>query len=171
LFLRGNSASTKFLLEELKQLLVLLGWDGDLRITEAISWARQWLALGLGAVLSQKLVISNQNTYIEELSGILVAVVDSNGSSADAHIEADSEVSWLEWHLASVLLDDHLSLEESTLGRAGVDHLGLGDHDRSVFKEVEKHELADSEVFKSGFDNCFFEITIKAEHLYLINRL
>ena len=38
-------------------------------------------------------------TYIEEFSGILIAVIDSYRSAADSEITSNSEVSWLEWHV------------------------------------------------------------------------
>lgn len=57
-------------------------------------------------------------TYVEIFSGVLITVVDSNGPAADAHVEADAEVSWLERHAGSVLLDDHLSVQELALGCA-----------------------------------------------------
>ena len=98
----------------------------------------------------------------EELAGVLVAVVNSNGPATKIDVGADSEVLGLEGHLGAVLLDDHLSLEESALGGSAVDLLGFGDHYASVFKEVVDDQISDSVVFEAGLNNALFEITIKS---------
>lgn len=68
-------------------------------------------------------------TYCIIFSGVLIAIVNSNSSSTDANVEADLEVSWLEWHSRAVLLDHELSLQEGSLWSSRVDLLWLGDHD------------------------------------------
>jgi len=72
-------------------------------------------------------------TYIEIFSGILIAIINSNSSAADSNVEADSEISWIEWHAGAILLDHKLSIEEMSLGSSRVYHLWLGDHHGSVF--------------------------------------
>jgi len=88
-------------------------------------------------------------TYLEELAGVLVSIVQSNASSADLMVLTDSEVLRLEGHLGTVLFDNHLSLQESTLGSSRVNNLGFSDHNGPVFEEVVEDELANSEIFKS----------------------
>lgn len=112
-----------------------------------------------------KTLKNGQNTYGKELSGVLIAVIDSNGSATDADVETDFEVEGLKWHVWAVLLNDYLSLEEGTLWGSRVDLLWLGDQDRSVLKEVVNNELPNSVVFKSALNNWFFEISEKAKNL------
>lgn len=88
----------------------------------------------------------------------MIAVVNSNGSSADADIEANSEFIWAQRQSRAVLLEDDLSLEESTLRSSTVDLLWLSDHNRPVFEEVVNYEFSESVVFKSAFDYAFLEI-------------
>lgn len=102
LLLRGNSTSTKLLLKVLEQLRVLLRRHGLQGLGEVV----------FGAGLSISL---RSSTIKEERSGILVSVVDSDGAAADANVETDIEVSGLKGHLRTILLEHHLSLEESTL--------------------------------------------------------
>jgi len=105
------------------------------------------------------------DTYVEELSGVLVSVGDTDGAAMDSDVAANHEVLGHEGGLA-VALEDHLSLEEGTLGDASVGLLGLDDHDRLVFEEVVNEDGMNSEIFKSAFDNALFEVTVKAEDLY-----
>lgn len=49
-------------------------------------------------------------TYLEEFPGVLVAVINSNGPTANAEVQADPEVSWLKWHVGTVLLQHHLAV-------------------------------------------------------------
>ena len=44
-------------------------------------------------------ILWNKCTYVEELSGVLISVINTDCSSAESDIKADSEVSWLEWHV------------------------------------------------------------------------
>ena len=67
-------------------------------------------------------------TYLVIFPRVLIAIINSNSSAANADIEADFEVSWLEWHARAVLLDHQLSLEEGALRGSGIDHLWLSDH-------------------------------------------
>ena len=105
------------------------------------------------------------STYLEELPSVAVAIVDANGPAAQSEVKAYSEVGWLERHVRTVLLQDHLSLEESTLHGATVDHFGLYDQDRSVLKEVVYYQFSDSAVLQSGLNNALFEISVKSQYL------
>ena len=67
-------------------------------------------------------------TYFKEFSGVFIAVVDTDATSKDADIEANSEITWKHREARTVLLKDHLSLEENTLRSATVDLLGLTNH-------------------------------------------
>ena len=69
------------------------------------------------------------STYFVIFSGVLIAIINPNGSAANADIEAHLEVGWLEWHAGAILLDHKLSLEEGALWGSRVHHLGLSDHD------------------------------------------
>lgn len=44
-------------------------------------------------------------TYSKEFSAIFITVIDSDGSSANTNVEANSEVEWFEWHAGAVLLN------------------------------------------------------------------
>jgi len=50
------------------------------------------------------------DTYVEELSGVLVSVGDTDGAAMDSDVAANHEVLGHEGGLA-VALEDHLSLE------------------------------------------------------------
>ena len=60
--------------------------------------------------------------------------------------------------------------QEDTLGCAAVDLARLTDHDRVVFKVVQNNQLADAVVLEAAFYNGLLEVTIKSEHLYIINK-
>lgn len=76
------------------------------------------------------------STYLEESPRVFVSIIDANGSATESDIKANSEVGWLEWHLASVLLEDHLSLQEGSLHCSTVDFLWFGDQNRAILEEV-----------------------------------
>ena len=67
-------------------------------------------------------------TYLKEFTSVLIAVVDPDGPAANSEVETDSEVSWLEWHFTTVLLQYHLAIEEGALHGAAV-HLLWLDHE------------------------------------------
>lgn len=51
LLLRGNSSTSELLLEEFKELLILLWWDWLLSLNEGILWAYLSISLGLSNIL------------------------------------------------------------------------------------------------------------------------
>jgi len=104
---------------------------------------------------------------IEKLTSVLISIVDSNATAIDSNIKTNTEVLRQEWLLRSVWLEDHLSLEESTLRGTRINLLRLGDHDRLVFKEIENGNLAKAVVFQTAFDNAFFEITLESQNLFV----
>jgi len=57
----------------------------------------------------------NSITYIKIFTSILITIVNSNSSSTNSDVKSNSEISWLERHLRSILLNHHLSFKESTL--------------------------------------------------------
>jgi hypothetical protein len=59
----------------------------------------------------------------------LIAIVDSDASSKDANIETNSEISWEHGSTRSILLEDHLALEEDALRSTAVNLAGLANHD------------------------------------------
>lgn len=64
---------------------------------------------------------------IEELTSVIIAVGDSDGAAVNVDVETNSEVLWHEG-VHTITLQDHLSLEEGTLRKAGVSLLGLDHH-------------------------------------------
>ena len=86
---------------------------------------------------------------MEELSSVIISVVNSDLTSVDANINADREILGHEGSLGAVLLQNHLSLKENTLGSTGVDLSRFGQHDGLVFQEVENNDSTDTMVFKS----------------------
>lgn len=105
------------------------------------------------------------NTYTKEFSCILIAVINSYRSAANSNIKTNLEVSWLEWHIWSVLLNDYLSLQECTLWCSWVYLFWFCNQDWSVFKEIVDDQFSNSIVFKSWLYNWFFEISEKAKNL------
>jgi len=109
-------------------------------------------------------------TYVEKFSGIRISIIDSNSSSADSNIKSNTEVSWFKWHVRSILLDNHLSLEESTLWGSTIDLFRFGYHNWSVFKEIVYDQPPDLMIFQSWFYNALFEIAIKSKNLFKSNK-
>ena len=68
-------------------------------------------------------------TYGEELSGVVITIVESDASAVDAYINTDAKVVWHEGRLGTVLLEDHLALQESTLRCSRIRNLWLSHHD------------------------------------------
>ena len=101
-------------------------------------------------------------TYREELSSIVVTVVNAHDSAEDRDISADAEVLGEEWFLGAVLLDDHLALKEGTLWLSSVRNLRLGNHERLVFKVVEDGHFANSVVLEATFDNALLEVGVES---------
>ena len=88
-------------------------------------------------------------TYLEETSRVLISIVNTNCPAAESDVKANSKVSWLKWHLASILLKHHLPLQEGALHRAAIDFLWLGDQNRAILQEVVNYQFPDSVVLKS----------------------
>ena len=105
------------------------------------------------------------STYLKELSGIIIAVIYSDGPAANTNIKSDSEVSWLEWHVGSILLQDHLALEEGALHGSAVDLLGLDHEDGAVLQEVVDHQLPDPEVLQPRLHHALLEVPEETQHL------
>ena len=105
-------------------------------------------------------------TYFEEFTSILIAVVDPDRPAANTEIKTDSEVSWLEWHLSAILLQDHLAVKEGALHGACIDLLWLNHEDGPVLKEVVDNQLSNSEVLEARFNDTLLEISEKSQHLY-----
>ena len=68
-------------------------------------------------------------TYLKEFTSVHVAVVDPDGSTTNSNVKTNTEVSWLEWHITSVLLQHHLAIEEGTLHGTSINLLGLNHED------------------------------------------
>jgi len=149
LFLWWNSSSSELFLQEFEEFWVFFWWNWLARYNEIIFW--NVLALWLGTLY-----------IIKEFSTVLIAIINSNGSSADSNVKTNSEVLWLERHIWAILLDDHLSLQEGSLWGTTIDLLWLRDQDRSVLKEVVYDEFPNSVVFKPRLYHRFFEISEKS---------
>ena len=104
-------------------------------------------------------------TYFVELPCVVVTVVDADLSPEDANVHSDSEVVRHEWALGAVLLQNHLSLEESALRGARVFDFWLGQHDGLVLKVVEDGYFSDSVILKSALNNTFLEVAVESQHL------
>lgn len=115
LLLGGNLAATKGFLEELLHLWVSLWWDLDQGSCEVVDWTLLcWSEVNALAT--------------EELSSVVICVVDAHNPAEDGDVEADTEVLGQEGGLRAVWLHNHLALEEGTLRGSRVDHLWLGYH-------------------------------------------
>jgi hypothetical protein len=68
-------------------------------------------------------------TYHHELSGVLIGIVDAEDTPIDSDVKANAEVGGHEGLLRAVTLEDHVSLQEGSLGNTTVRLLGLSDHD------------------------------------------
>jgi len=152
LFLRCNFTSAEFLLKVLEHECIALGSDGDLRFLERIGRA----FLSGGALLS---------AFHEELSRVIITIVNAELTSIDADVAAYGEILRHERLLGSVTLENHMSLKESALRNSTVGLLGLGDHDRLILKIVENGGFADSEVFEAAFNNALFGVGVKSQDL------
>jgi hypothetical protein len=152
LLLGGDAATTELLLEVLKQLRVLLDGNGSGGHLEGI--------LGAGTSLALR------NAEItEEFAGILITVVDADRAAAQSDVLANGEIGRLVRHLRAILSDDHLALEENTLGTARVGDLRLNELDGAILKVVEDGQLSNAVVLEAGLDNGFFEVTVETEDL------
>jgi len=134
-------------------LHVVVTWAGNLNkgLVKRVHW--DLLALWLRA-----------SQVLKELSSVLVSISDTDATAMDANVEADTEVLRHEW-AHTVTLEDHLALKEGTLWHTGVLDLWFNDHDGLVLEEIVDEHLVDSVVFKSAFDNAFFEVAVEAENL------
>lgn len=68
-------------------------------------------------------------TYNVEVTGKLIAIVNTELAAVDTDVQANTEVIGIEGPVGPVLLECHLALEEGALGSATVDLLGLSNHD------------------------------------------
>jgi hypothetical protein len=103
-------------------------------------------------------------TYSEEFSGVGITVVNADLSAKNSNIETNAEVVWHEG-AHSITLEDHLTLEESSLWNARIFLLRFSDHYRLILQEIVDVEKVYSEVFKTALDYTFFEVTVEAEDL------
>ena len=93
----------------------------------------------------------------------MITVVDADLPSVNASVASDREIIW---HISvTVVLENNLAFQESSLWDARVDLLGLSDHDRLVLKIVEDGDLSDAEVLKAAFHNVLFEEAVESKHL------
>lgn len=115
LFLALHSATSERFFHVLLETGVSDDRLGDLLIGKAVNGNGLGLTLRLAEVS-------------KELSRVLIAVVDTDASAENSNVKSNSEVPWEHWEARTVLLKDHLSLEEDTLRSATVDLAGLTDH-------------------------------------------
>ena len=103
-------------------------------------------------------------TYREELACVLITVTDANGAAVDENVLTHAEVLGHEGSEA-VSSQNHLPVEESSLGKAGVHLLGLLNHDALVLEVVVDQQLMDAEVLETALDNRLLEVAVEAKHL------
>ena len=116
LLLALHSATTERFFHVLLEAGVTDNGLGDLLISETVDWNSLRLTLWLSKVA-------------KELSCVLITVVDADASAENANVQTNSEVPRKHGEARTVLLEDHLSLEEDSLRSATVDLAGLTDHD------------------------------------------
>ena len=93
----------------------------------------------------------------------MITVVDADLPSVNASVASDREIIW---HISvTVVLENNLAFQESSLWDARVDLLGLSDHDRLVFQVVVDGHLPDAIVLEAALDDMLLEVTIEAEDL------
>ena len=97
------------------------------------------------------------------MAGVIVAVVDSEGASANGNVCSDEEIVWHEG--AAVSLQNNLALQEGALRNASVDLLGLSEHDGLVLQVVENGDETDASIFKTALDDALLKVGVEAEHL------
>ena len=95
----------------------------------------------------------------------MIAIIDSDASSSDSNVYSNVKVLRKEREAGAVLLQNHLPLEEDSLGSAGVHLLGFVKHDGVVLQVVVDHQVSNSEILKSALNNAFFEVSEEAENL------
>lgn len=110
-------------------------------------------------------LLQEEFTYHEELSRVIITVINAELTSIDADVTTNGEVLWHEGLLGSVTLENHVSLKESALRNSTIGLLGLGDHDRLILKIVENGRFADSEVFEAALNNALFGVGVKSQDL------
>ena len=103
-------------------------------------------------------------TYLEELAGVIITVVDADRAAINTDIEADAEISRHEWR-HSVWLKNHVSFHESAHGHAGVGLFGFDNENALVLQEVVQNQVVDTMILNAIFNDGFLEVTVEAEHL------
>jgi len=106
-------------------------------------------------------------TYIEERASVLIAIGNADSAAVNANVKANTEVLRHEGSHA-IATEDHLALEEGSLGHAGVLFLGLNDHDGLVLEEVVDHDLVDAHVFHSALHHGFLKVAVEAQDLQIV---
>lgn len=91
--------------------------------------------------------------------------MDSDASASNSNVHSDVKVLGKKRKARAVLLQNHLPLEEDTLGSARVHLLRFVQHDRVVLQVVVDHQVSDSEILQSALNNAFFEVSEEAENL------
>ena len=93
----------------------------------------------------------------------MITVVDADLSSVNSRVAPDRKVIG---HVSvTVVLENNLAFQEGSLRDAGVDLLGLSDHDRLVFQVVEDGYLPDAIVFQAALNDVLLEVSIETQNL------
>lgn len=109
-------------------------------------------------------------TYIKEFASVLINVIDTDAAPKNANVEANAEVGRKHGETRAVLLEDHLALEENALRSTAVGLARLTDHNGVVLQMIQNDQLADTVVLEAALNDAFLEVTIKSQHLYIINK-
>jgi hypothetical protein len=141
-----------------------------LSLCESIDWNLLSFGLGLSNILYRYRLYFLKHggliTYFEELSGVLVCIIDADGSAKDANVESNAEISWQERSTGAILFEHHLSFQKDSLRSARVDFLWFVNHEGMVLQVVHDVDLPNSEVLKSALYYTLLEIAKKSQHLY-----
>lgn len=128
-----------------------------------------WLHLTLGEVICRGCLTSWlwSALVLEEGSGVFVTVINSNDAAKNRNITPDGEIVWHEGAITSVVLKNHLPLEERTLWASTVHFFWLSNHNGLVFEEVEDGQFTDSIIFKTAFNDRLLGVTLESEYLFV----
>jgi len=109
-------------------------------------------------------------TYLEEFASVLIDIIDTDAAAKDADVKANAEIGGKHGKARAVLLEDHLALEENTLGSSTIGLAGLADHNGVILQMVQNDQLANAVVLEAALNDALLKVTIKSEHLYIINK-
>jgi hypothetical protein len=121
-------------------------------------------------MVRQEQIDMNNNTYLIEVSCETVTVVNSKLAAINADVESNAKVLRHKRSIRTILFEGHLSLKEGSLWGATVYLLRLSDHYGFVLEEIENRAKSESKVFQTTFNDTFFKVSEKSQHLEEYNK-